>query len=263
MKELKVAYFQRDLTWEDKQQNFADIELELSKQSEPFDLLVLAEAFATGFTDNIVAVSEPAQGETFAWMKCISKQYDIAVVGSCFVEDEGCYYNRLYWVKPSGEWGYYDKRHLFRIGVESEVMTSGASKTMFELKGWRISPFVCYDLRFPIWMRNRCNAGVFDYDLALVVASWPAKRTNVWKQLLVARAIENMSYVVGVNRIGKDANDVSFSGDSRVVNYKGDIMDEILVGENRLSVVTLSREKLCAFREKMPFYLDWDKFELK
>jgi predicted amidohydrolase len=263
MEELKVAYFQRDLTWEDKQQNFADIELELSKNTEPFDLLVLAEAFATGFTDNIKAVSEPPQSETFIWMSSVSKLHNIAVVGSCFVEDGGLYYNRLYWVKPSGEWGYYDKRHLFRIGVESEVMTSGASKTVFELKGWRISPFVCYDLRFPVWMRNRCDAGAFDYDLALVVASWPAKRTNVWKQLLVARAIENMSYVVGVNRIGKDSNDVSFSGDSRVVNYKGDIVDEISTNENCLSIVALSREKLFTFREKMPFYLDWDEFEVK
>lgn len=263
MEDLKVAYFQCDLAWEDKQQNFADIESELSKTSESFDLLVIAEAFATGFTDNIVAVSEPAGGETFNWMSRIAKQYNVAVAGSCFVEDAGHYYNRLYWIKPSGEWGYYDKRHLFRIGAECEVMTGGRCKTVFEIKGWRISPYVCYDLRFPIWMRNTYNDGVFDYDLALVAASWPAKRTYVWKQLLVARAIENMAYVVGVNRIGKDANDVAFSGCSMVVNYKGDVLDEVLEGESRLSVVTLSHDKMSAFRERMPFYLDWDKFEIK
>lgn len=263
MEDLKVAYFQRDLAWEDKQQNFADIEAELSKVSESLDLLVLAEAFATGFTDNIVEVSETANGDTFNWMTRIARQYNVAVVGSCFVEDGGHYYNRLYWIKSSGEWGYYDKRHLFRIGAECEVMTGGECKTVFELKGWRISPYVCYDLRFPIWMRNTYVNGLFDYDLAVVVASWPAKRTYVWRQLLVARAIENMAYVVGVNRIGRDANDVAYLGSSMVVSYKGDVLDEVPEGETRLSVVKLSYDKMATFRERMPFYLDWDKFEIK
>ena len=262
MEDLKVAYLQQDIVWNDKQKNFENIENILSSTTEQFDLLVLPEVFATGFGNDILEMAEPIYSDTYMFMSRIAQKYSAVVVGSCFCSAGDDCYNRLYWVFPDGQNGYYDKRHLFRIGSEYKMLQKGTTNQVFEIKGWKVAPFICYDLRFPVWMRNSFN-DTFAYDLALVVASWPARRANVWKQLLVARAIENMSYVVGVNRIGKDIDGVEFVGDSRVVDFKGTIIDEIEQNKEQLKIVTLSHDYMSAFRTKMPFYLDWDNFDIK
>lgn len=266
IEDIKVAYYQRFPHWEDKQRNFLDIEAELNivLTGAGVDLLVLSEAFATGFTDNIKEVSEPVEGCTFQWMKTIAAKYNTTVVGSVFVKEQDDVVNRMYWVKPEGEWGFYDKRHLFRLGTtEHELVTAGKDKGIFEVKGWKIRPFICYDLRFPVWFRNKYSVdGGFEYDLALVVASWPSKRVRVWQKLLEARAIENMCYVVGVNRIGEDVKEIKFSGASEVVNYNGEAVDMIPENEEKLSIATLSYEKLMVYRDRMSFHLDWDEYSM-
>jgi predicted amidohydrolase len=193
-------------------------------------------------------------------MQQMAKQKQCVLVGSIAVKENNCFYNRLYWVKPDGSYEFYNKRHLFRMGNEHEHYTAGDKKIIIEYKGWKICPLVCYDLRFPVWSRNTKEN---QFDVLLYVANWPEVRSYPWKQLLIARAIENQCYVVGVNRVGRDGNLIEHSGDSSVVNPRGEIMSHFVAHEEKSETVSISYSYLQDFRKAFPVMLDGDDFDLR
>jgi predicted amidohydrolase len=227
------------------------------KINEHTDLIVLPEMFSTGFSMNAAALAEPMNFRVFKWMKQQAAQTKAIVTGSVIIQEKGKFYNRLLWMEPDGSYSVYDKRHLFRMAGEEQIYSAGTDRIIKEVKGWRILPLICYDLRFPVWSRNVNNA----YDMLIYVANWPSVRSLAWKTLLQARAIENISYVIGVNRIGEDANGLEYSGDSLVVNFKGDFLHN---SENRDEIYThtFKKEELETFRRKFPTYLDADFFRI-
>jgi len=221
------------------------------------DLIVLPEMFSTGFSMDAPALAEQPEGETLQWMREQAAAYDAVVTGSIIVQENGQYFNRLYWVRPDGSYAQYNKRHLFRMAQEHHTYTPGSERLTVELKGWKICPLVCYDLRFPVWSRNTGDR----YDLLLYVANWPKVRSLPWRTLLQARAIENVAYVVGVNRIGTDVNNHPYSGDSAIIHPKGHKLLETTEQESILTI-ELSKQELLDFRETFPAHLDADEFEL-
>lgn len=257
MSDLIITIIQTHLHWHDPQANRQMFDDYLDKIKEPTDLIILPEMFTTGFTMEPEMCAEAMKGPTFQWMKDTANENDAVICGSLVVEHNQHYYNRLIWMYPDGTYGYYDKRHLFRMANEHEKYTAGQTLRIFEYRGWRICPLVCYDLRFPVWSRSKDN-----YDLAIFVANWPAPRIGAWDTLLKARAIENVAYIAGVNRIGEDANGIAYVGHSAILNFLGDPLVE--AGEN--AVVTthaLERDALFRFRDKFPVQLDADEFSIK
>ncbi len=254
---MKVAILQTDLVWENPIYNRLTIESKVLSSDKKFDILVLPEMFTSGFTMNPERVAETMQGETIQWLKSLAKQKKTAIIGSLVIEEEGNYFNRLVFVTPKGEIQYYNKRHLFTLAGEEKVYTKGTEKVIFEYKDWKICPQVCYDLRFPVFARN-----VEDYDLLVYVANWPKVRTQAWDALLKARAIENMSFVIGVNRVGKDANGHDYIGHSQVLDELGNELITPLE-ESDLQVVSLNKKKMYETRAKLNFLNDKDEFELK
>lgn len=256
--DLKVALVQTDLYWENTTANLASLEEKIATITELVDIIVLPEMFSTGFTMNPASVAEPMNLTTTKWMQQVAAQTGAVVMGS-FVAKEGTnYFNRLLWVEPNGTYDFYDKRHLFRMAREQESYTGGTKRIIKEWKGWKICPLICYDLRFPVWSRNVA----LDYDLLVYVANWPAIRSHVWNTLLQARAIENLSYVVGVNRVGNDGNGIPHTGDSAVIDFKGEVLERKSIEEGIL-IHTLQREALTTFRDKFPAFLDADEFLLQ
>lgn len=256
--ELKVALVQTDLHWENPTANLAMLEEKIAAMEESVDLIVFPEMFTTGFTMNPAAVAEPMNLTTFKWMRQIATQTGAVVTGSFVAKEGQKYFNRLLWMQPDGAYDYYDKRHLFRMAKEHECYTAGRKRIIQTLKGWHICPLICYDLRFPVWARN---VGM-EYDLLLYVANWPSVRSQVWNTLLQARAIENLSYVIGVNRVGEDANAIPYSGDSALIDFKGEVIFR-KTNEEGIYIYTLQKEPLTIFRERFPAYLDADEFEIK
>ncbi|GAB3795775.1 amidohydrolase [Spirosoma humi] len=260
---MNVTFLQTTLYWHDPVANMAMLEERIFTLAEPTDLIVLPEMFTTGFTMDAQAVAEPMNLTTFRWMKQMAAQTGAVVTGSYVVKENGRFFNRLVWMQPDGQFDTYDKRHLFRMAGEDTIYTAGTRRIVKEWKGWRICPLVCYDLRFPVWSRHAAadDSKNFDYDLLLYVANWPSARRNAWNALLQARAIENLSYVVGVNRVGEDGNHHLYSGDSAVIDFKGDVLfrqsDVELAHQH-----TLSLDELRAFRAKFPANLDADSFTL-
>ncbi len=258
---LRIAIVQRDLVWEDRQANrtmFGDALDEIGKFA---DVILLPEMFDTGFTMRAAEMAWPSKGPTLDWMKEQSQRSNALLLATTIVEENGYYYNRLFWVEPSGEWFHYDKRHLFRMGKEHETFSPGRKRLVRMWKGWRICPLTCYDLRFPVWCRNRLQAGREEpeYDLLVFLANWPASRSFVWDTLLQARALENQAYVAGVNRIGVDGEGVSYKGHSRLIDYKGMMVADL--GETAgIRIIEIEKEPLVDFREKFPAYLDADSF---
>lgn len=257
MQDLKVTLIQTKLYWEDKIANREMFTQKISEISEPTDLIVLPEMFSTGFSMD-TSLAETNDGETVAWLKKQAKSAKAVITGSIIVKDNESYYNRLFWVQPDGVYKTYDKRHLFTLANEQDYYSAGNKHLIVDLKGWKISPLICYDLRFPVWSRNTMN-----YDLLIYVANWPERRNHAWKTLLLARAIENQSYVVGVNRIGDDGNSVYHSGDSAVINPMGQIISSINAGEEDVQTITMSKEYLTKIRTKLSFLKDQDSFEIK
>lgn len=257
--ELNITIAQTSLFWEQKEVNRAHFSKLLEGiKSGDTDLIVLPEMFTTGFTMNAVAMAEPVNGPTLAWMKALAREKNAVITGSYIVEEGGKYYNRLLWMRADGSYESYNKRHLFRMAHEQETYAFGENKIIVDLKGWRVCPLICYDLRFPVWSRNRG-----DYDLLIYVANWPERRAYPWKQLLIARAIENQCYVVGVNRIGKDGHDVIHSGDSVVHNFKGEPMSKTQAYQESIETISISMHELEEFRKIFPVEMDADDFELK
>ncbi|RYU94705.1 amidohydrolase [Emticicia agri] len=255
--DLNVTLVQTNIYWEDATANRAMLEEKIFSISTPTDLIILPEMFTTGFTMNPAKVAEPMNLHTTRWMKQMAAQTGAVITGSVVIKEDNSYFNRLLWVSPNGEVDFYDKRHLFRMGKEHEVFTGGNKKIIKALKGWKICPLICYDLRFPVWSRNADLA----YDLLIYVANWPQIRMYPWDSLLVARAIENQSYVIGVNRTGLDGNNIVHAGHSAIIDFAG----KVLYREINSEVVhqhIISKTALDEFRQKFPAYLDADSFEI-
>ena len=254
---LRVTIVQTELHWQDAEANRSMFSEKLAAATPSTDLVVLPEMFTTGFSMSAAGLAEEAEGPTLTWMQHKAEQYKAVVTGSVMVKEGDAYFNRLYWVRPDGSYEKYDKKHLFRMAKEHHTYTSGRERLIVELNGWKVCPLVCYDLRFPVWSRNTNNA----YDLLLYVANWPKVRSQPWRTLLQARAIENLAYVVGVNRVGTDGNNHPYSGDSAVVHPKGYNLLETSEVEG-IHTITLNKQELEDFREAFPAHLDADDFEL-
>ena len=253
---MKIALIQTTLIWENPNENRSLIQYKINAISQYVDLIVLPEMFTSGFTMNPKNVAETMQGETILWLKDVAKTKNCAITGSLVIEENGNYFNRLVFVFPNGEIQQYDKRHLFTLAGEDKVYTSGTEKLIVTYKDFKICPLVCYDLRFPVFSRN-----VEDYDLLIYVANWPKLRINAWDILLKARAVENMSYVIGVNRIGMDDNNHEYVGHSQAIDFLGNHIVEPYETED-IFVVELNKEKMLETRSKLAFLNDKDEFEI-
>lgn len=255
MAELKFTMIQPDIVWEDKQANLAQYEQYLADVKERMEIVVLPEMFSTAFSMAPEKLAETMEGSTVQWMKDIARKYSCIITGSLIIEEEGKYYNRLLWVQPDGKTCHYNKRHLFGYAHEDEHYQAGEKRMIVSVKGIRICLLVCYDLRFPVWARNK-NA---EYDVLLFVANWPERRSLPWKTLLQARAIENLSYCIGVNRVGKDGNDIMHSGDSSVFGPLGEQIWQHS-GTPVCYTVSINSEVVAQARHQFSFLEDADKF---
>jgi omega-amidase len=259
MKKLKIALVQTKLFWEDAAANREHIgSLLKGIKKGAADLVLLPEMFSTGFTMNAKEISETMQGETVQWMKELARAKQAVICGSLVISERGNYYNRLLWVTPQGTITTYDKRHLFRMAKEEKTYTAGTKRIIVELNGWKICPLICYDLRFPVWCRNNN-----EYDLLLFVANWPSRRKFAWKQLLVARAIENQCFLAGLNRVGKDGKGIPYSGESIVHDPAGETVLKIKPGTEGVFITTLDPKILADYRKNFPVMMDRDRFVLK
>jgi predicted amidohydrolase len=254
---LRVTMIQADLAWQDPATNRRNLAAHFRGLAGHTDLIVLPEMFTTGFSMEAASLAETMAGATVAWLREESAAVGCAITGSLIVEEGGRHYNRLVWATPDGGFSHYDKRHLFRMAREDQHYAAGDRRLVVTLKGWRVCPLVCYDLRFPVWSRNRG-----DYDVLLYVANWPSRRRTAWSALLRARAIENVCYVVGVNRVGKDGNGATYTGDSVALDFLGQVLGGERGGDF-VETVVLDRESLATFRRDFPVHLDADEFELR
>ena len=264
MQDLKILYFQSDLVWENPEANLSRFEKKIDESFSGQHLIVLPETFTTGFPVDPKPFAETIDGDTVKKMKELSAKTGAVITGSFLMKEDGNYFNTLLWVQPDGKIERYDKRHVFSMGGEDKKITKGKKQLLVELNGWRIRPMICYDLRFPVWCKNHYDkTGGFEYDLAIFVANWPSQRSYPWDMLLIARAIENQAYVLGVNRIGYDGTGNFYSGNSKMIDPKGRVISEVENGKESAETVTISKEKLIAFRNKFNVGRDWDKFEIE
>lgn len=255
---LNVTLVQPNVYWENKEKNLAQYDKVLAK-IKPTQLVVLPEMFTTGFSMHAAELAETMDGPSVAWMKAKARKLKAAVCGSLIIAEGKKTFNRFVWVMPNGDAYTYDKRHLFSPGSENVHYNAGAEKIIVHYKGWNIAPFVCYDLRFPVWSRNVNN----EADVLLYVASWPVARSFAWQQLLIARAIENQCYVIGANRVGKDAQGIDHNGHSVVIDFMGKTLLQGPESKAWAKQVTLQKAPLGDFREKLPFAKDADIFTIK
>ena len=282
MQDLSVTLIQTDLYWENPTANLANLEEKIAQISTQTDLIILPEMFNTGFTMNVKTVAEPMNLTTFKWLRQQAKKANAVVTGSFIVKEGDKFFNRLIWMRPDGSYEKYDKRHLFRMGNEHLIFTGGTERIIVKLNGWKICPLICYDLRFPVWSRQQAQSHegtkaqsegepdrisknerlTSNYDILIYVANWPASRSQVWDILLQARAIENQSYCIGVNRVGNDGMDLNYSGNSAVIDFKGNQ----LFYEKKLEIThsqILNYQELIDFRTKFPAYMDADEFFIR
>ena len=254
---LKIAIIQSELVWENPDRNRNNFANKIRQLNDSVDIIVLPEMFTSGFTMTPDQVAETMQGKTIQWMREIAKEKNAAICGSIVINEEDHYFNRFVFMQPDGISKIYDKRHTFTLAGEHKVYKKGNEKVIIDYKGWKICPMVCYDLRFPVWARN-----VEDYHLLIYVANWPKPRVAAWDALLKARAIENMSYCVGVNRVGLDNNNNEYSGHSAVYDGLGERLTNIADGKEQTAIVTLDMEHLELIRRKLKFLDDRDHFNL-
>ena len=255
---LKAALIQADLVWENATQNRFNFSEKISKITKEVDVIVLPEMFSTGFTMQPKNVAEKMNGETVKWMQKIASEKNTAICGSVVIEENNHYYNRFLFVHPNRKIEYYNKRHLFTLSGEHTVYDSGKEKVIIEYKGWKICLQICYDLRFPVFTRN-----IENYDLILYVANWPKPSILAWDSLLKARALENLAYVIGVNRVGADANNLAYNGHSAAYNCLGE-KESISKNENEfIEIVTLDKKHILETRKKLNFLNDKDSFTIQ
>lgn len=256
MEDIKVTLVQTTLIWEAPSENRGRLLNLLEPLSGTTDLIVLPEMFTTGFSMNAKSLAEPMSGPTLQWLQKAAARTNAVITGSFIAVDNNQYYNRLIWMRPDGTYEHYDKRHLFSLAKEHNYYSAGQQQLLVELKGWKVLPLICYDLRFPVWSRNTMG-----YDLLIYVANWPERRSFAWKSLLTARAIENQTYTIGVNRVGIDENDIAYSGDSLLADYAGQTLFTAAHHEH-IFTATLSANKQQEFREKFRFLDDRDAFRI-
>lgn len=259
MSSLTLTLIQTDLFWEDKKANMQMLQHKIESIKERTEVVILPEMFTTGFSMKNELLAEKMDGETIQWMRKIASAKKIILTGSIIIEQKEQYFNRLIWMLPNGEYGYYDKRHLFAYGKEDEHYTAGDKKLIASVKGWKINLQICYDLRFPVWSRQTPGGIEDKYEILLNVANWPAKRSVAWNILLRARAIENQCFVVGVNRTGVDGNKNLYNGQSSIIDPLGAIIYSKNTDED-IYTYTLLREEIIESRTHFPFWRDADKF---
>jgi predicted amidohydrolase len=264
MEKIIFTTIQTSLYWENKKANLEMLEKKIIGISEKTNIILLPEMFSTGFSMQPALLAENMEGETIAWMRHIAKQKGIILGGSMIAEEGGAYFNRFIWMQPDGKFGYYDKRHCFTLAGEDQHYSSGNKRTIASVGGWKINLQICYDLRFPVWSRQQLKADEqnevsTEYDVLVYVANWPERRNHAWKTLLQARAIENQCYVIGVNRVGNDGNQIYHSGDSMVINPMGEILYHKAHDED-VHTITLDKSKLEEVRKNLPFWKDADGF---
>jgi len=253
---LNFTLIQSNLFWENQEANLKMFTEKIKALEGHHEIVVLPEMFSTGFSMKPSQFAENLTGTSLQWMKEIAATKKIILTGSLMIQEDNHYYNRLIWMQPDGQFGYYDKRHLFSYGGEDKDFTPGSKRFIAQVKGWKICTMICYDLRFPIW--NRMNKED-EYDVLVVIANWPNKRMTAWQTLLRARAIENQSYVIGVNRVGEDGNGLIYNGGSCVIDPLGEILYEKLNDEDTFSI-TLNKDDLLKVRNNFPFQKDKDEF---
>ncbi|MGI8561046.1 MAG: amidohydrolase [Luteimonas sp.] len=268
MNDLRISLVQGATRWHDPAGNRDYYGELIAPLHGTTDVVLLPETFTSGFSNDAIDRAETMDGPTLEWMRAQARQLDAALTGSVQLRDDSAgkagVYNRMLWVTPDGDVRYYDKRHLFRYAREHERYAAGRERLVVEWKGWRINPLVCYDLRFPVFARNRYDVereGALDFDLQLYVANWPAARAYAWNTLLRARAIENLCFVAGLNRVGTDGNGIHYSGDSAVVDFLGHAISECS-DEEVVTTTALQAAELAAHRERFPAMLDGDAFEI-
>ena len=257
MENLNIAILQANLHWENSSENLVMFDELLQQISEKTDLIILPEMFSTGFSMNAENLAETMNGKSVEWMKKKAGELDSAITGSLIITENGNYYNRLFFVYPDGSYKTYDKRHTFTLAKEDETYTAGKERLVVDFKGWKICPLICYDLRFPVYARN-----TEDYDVLIYVANWPEKRVNAWDALLKARAIENMSYCVGVNRTGEDGDGYVYNGHSAVYDCLGNAMTALDREVIFVEELKLKRSHIRETRGKLKFLEDRDDFSL-
>jgi predicted amidohydrolase len=256
--ELKITIIQSDLVWENPKENLRIFSEKIKSISNKTDLIVLPEMFTTGFTMNAESLSEKETGTAVSWMISEAKKNQSAITGSLIISENGKFYNRLFFVFPGGSYTTYDKRHTFTLAGEHHTYSRGDEQVIIEYKGWKICPLICYDLRFPVWARNTMN-----YDLLIYVANWPMKRISAWDALLKARAIENMSYCIGVNRTGLDGNGHQYIGHSAVYDVLGAQVSNKDFENEFIETISLQKNEIESKRKHLQFLNDTDEFNLK
>lgn len=261
MSSLTLTIIQTDLVFENKTVNLERLKTKIENIEQRTEIVVLPEMFSTGFSMQPELFAETMEGETVKWMKEIAEANKIILTGSIIIEEDGQYFNRLVWMLPNGQLGYYDKRHLFAYGEEDKHYTGGNKRLIASVKGWKINLLICYDLRFPVWSRQQSGVDETEYDLLIYVANWPEKRSHAWKTLLCARAIENQCYVAGVNRVGKDNKNIYHSGNSLVIDPLGQVLYH-MADEEDVFTITLQKEDLDKARTQFPFWKDADDFTI-
>lgn len=264
MNKLRISLLQTDICWENKEYNLRRLHEKLEKLSGTTEIVVLPEMFSTGFSMNCHELSEPASGATMQQLCAWASHYNIAIAGSYIASEQNIdgqtrYYNRAFFLTPDGKKYFYDKRHLFRMGHETECYSAGKERTVFNYLGWNIMLIVCYDLRFPVWTRN-CS---LEYDLLICPASWPTPRRRAWDILLQARALENSCYVCGINRIGQDGYNLHYNGGTAIYSPKAELLAHVPDAEEGHCTAELNLEELQHFRQKFPTWQDADRFSLE
>lgn len=263
--DLNIRIVQADTVWHDPQANRDYYSALLAGMAPDADIIVLPETFTSGFSNDALAQAEGMDGPTVAWLREQAMALNAVITGSVQIRQGEAVFNRMLWAAPDGNIRHYDKRHLFRMAGEHERYAAGTEKIFVDYKGWRICPLVCYDLRFPVFSRNRfgqTRSDDYDYDLLIYVANWPSPRHFAWQTLLKARAIENQSYVVGVNRTGSDGNSLHYLGGSTVLDFFGQTIVES--GDApQIQSARISHAELAAFRERFPVHLDADTFTIQ
>lgn len=262
MQDLKIHIVQTDLAWEQPEKNLDNFDRLLSGFSGKQDMVLLPEMFNTGFTMNGKDFAEAIDGPAFQWLKKKAKELNCVITTTFLCKEDGKFFNRLVWMRPDGTYDTYNKRHLFRFANEHLHFMPGSSKLIVEIKGWRVCPLICYDLRFPVWAKNTFQNDVYEYDLLLYLANWPERRKNHWQLLLQCRAIENLSYVAGVNRIGTDGLDNPHSGNSLVFSPRGEHIYQAIEHTECNAIVSLSAKDLLDYRASFNVGMDWDKFKI-
>lgn len=261
MSSLSVTLVQANLHWENPSANLSMLEEQIRAAGKT-EVVVLPEMFSTGFSMKPESLAETMDGPTVQWMKQVATTQKIILTGSVIIRDNNQFFNRLIWMLPNGQYGYYDKRHVFAFAGEDQHYASGSRRLIAQVKGWKINLQVCYDLRFPVWARQQpTENNAPEYDLLIYVANWPERRNHAWKTLLQARAIENQCYVIGVNRVGDDGNGIYHSGDSMVVDPMGEVLFT-QANEAMVKTIILERSSLEQVREKLPFLRDRDPFSI-